>query len=92
MSQLTRDKRDRMAGGHLQLYAIKLRHLIDGKKIVNRLCDHALGLTVMMPTEIRAAEILLRKCLPDLQAVELSGKVGGDITLTMAWKPPQVEP
>ena len=37
--------------------------------LLNRLQNHALGKCKMTPTQIRAAEITLRKSLPDLQAV-----------------------
>jgi hypothetical protein len=42
--------------------------------------DHALtGGGEMSPTRMKAIEILLKKSLPDLSSVELSGKDGGAI-------------
>ena len=35
----------------------------------------------MTQTQIKAAEILLRKTIPDLKAVEMSGKVDVDLTV-----------
>lgn len=46
---------------------------IDSRKILERLCKHALGeLETMKVTEIRAAEVVLRKVLPDLKVTELT--------------------
>jgi hypothetical protein len=53
----------------------KWREKIQGSMILNRLCDHVLGECEMSPTQVRAAEILLRKVLPDLSAVDHSGSV-----------------
>lgn len=36
-----------------------------------------------MDQRLRAAEILARKCLPDLKATELTGKDGGAVELTL---------
>ncbi len=36
-----------------------------------------------MDQRLRAAEILSRKCLPDLKATELTGKDGGPVALTL---------
>jgi hypothetical protein len=42
---------------------------------MKRLKDHALGKLEMTATQIKAAEILLRKVIPDLRAVEHSGEI-----------------
>lgn len=39
----------------------------------HRLENHVLGKLEMSATQIKAAEILLRKCLPDLSAVQHTG-------------------
>lgn len=44
-------------------------------QIVNRLQSHVDGIVELSPTQVRAAEILLRKVLPDLAMVEHSGEV-----------------
>ena len=49
------------------------RERIEGGKLINRLADHAEGVCEMSSTQIKAAEILLRKVVPDLKAVEHSG-------------------
>lgn len=43
---------------------------IQASQLINRLQNHALGAIEMSPTQIRAAEILLRKSMPDLSAVQ----------------------
>ena len=55
---------------------------IEDRKILERLCKHALGEeSGMKVTEIRAAEVVLRKKLPDLKAMEVHAEVDGEITL-----------
>ena len=43
--------------------------------LLNRLRNHVLGRIEMSTTQVRAAEILLRKSMPDLAGVEHSGEV-----------------
>lgn len=43
--------------------------------LLNHLRNHVLGRVEMTPTQVRAAEILLRKVLPDQASVEHSGEV-----------------
>jgi hypothetical protein len=45
--------------------------------LVKRLTDHAVGKVEMSPTQVKAVEVLLKKSLPDLAAIELSGKEDG---------------
>lgn len=54
----------------------KTRQKIQASQLVNRLQDHALGKVEMTPTQVAAADKLLRKVLPDLTATELSGTIG----------------
>ncbi len=53
-----------------------VRQRIQASQIMNRLQDHILGLVELSPTQIRAAEILLRKTVPDLTAIQHSGTIG----------------
>lgn len=53
----------------------KVRQRIQTTMLVKRLTDHVVGKVEMSATQLRAAEILLRKRLPDLSAVEHSGSV-----------------
>ena len=51
------------------------RKKVQTSQLINRLQDHVVGKVDMSPTQVRAAEILLRKSLPDLSSVEHSGEV-----------------
>ena len=45
-------------------------------ELLQRLEDHALGRLEMSSTEVRAAEILLKKRLPDLSTMAMTAKGG----------------
>lgn len=49
------------------------RKRVQTSQLLNRLHDHVFGKNDMQPTQIKAAEILLRKALPDLAAVTVRG-------------------
>lgn len=53
----------------------KVRERIQTSMLVKRLTDHALGLVEMTQSQVTAIQILLRKSLPDLSAIEHSGQV-----------------
>jgi hypothetical protein len=53
-----------------------VRAKIKTSQLVNRLTDHALGVIDLSATQIRAIEVLLKKSLADLSAIELTGKDG----------------
>lgn len=53
------------------------RQKIRTTQLINRLQNHALGDAEMSATQIKATEILLRKAVPDLQSVQLSGDADG---------------
>jgi hypothetical protein len=50
--------------------------------LINRLNDHAAGRNEMTATQVRAAEILLKKVLPDLAAVEHNGEASVRYTIS----------
>lgn len=50
-----------------------VRAKIQTSQLLNRLSDHALGDVKLEATQVRSIEVLLKKVLPDLSAVELSG-------------------
>jgi hypothetical protein len=60
---------------------VKIRHddqtraKIQTSQILNRLIDHVVGKVELSTTQVRAAEILLKKVLPDLTATEHSGEI-----------------
>ena len=56
-----------------------IREKIRASQLVNRLEDHVLGEVEMTATQVRAAEALLKKCVPDLKSTEHSGPGGGAI-------------
>ena len=81
-----------MAGRPMgRLHQDDVRAKIQTSQLVNRLTDHALGTIELSPTQVRAIEILIKKTLPDLSAVDLSGLVESAVTISgsLAWKPPQ---
>ena len=59
----------------------KTREKIQKSQIVNSLINHALGKTEMSATQVRAAEILLKKILPDLQSIALTDSDGGPVRI-----------
>jgi hypothetical protein len=63
-----------------------VRDRIKTSQLVNRLTEHALGTIEMSPTQVQATGILLRKVLPDLKAIELSGPAGGPLQVEDARK------
>ena len=58
-----------------------VRAKIQTSQLLNRLTDHALGNNnVKLETsQVRAIEVLLKKTLPDLSSVEMSGEGGGPL-------------
>ena len=50
-----------------------VRSKIQASQIVNRLVDHGFGKIELTPAQVRSLEIVLKKVLPDLSAIELSG-------------------
>ena len=68
----------------------KIRHddetrlKIQVSQLINRLQSHVLGQVDLTPSQIQAAQILLKKALPDLQAIELQGAgEDGSIPVTL---------
>lgn len=62
-------------------YTERLRGKIKAGQILDRLCKYVYGEIEMKATQVRAAEILLRKCLPDLQAIQVTGHDDGPLTV-----------
>jgi hypothetical protein len=52
------------------LHDERTKEKIQTTQLINRLQNHALGLVEMTPTQVRAAEILLKKTTPDLSSAE----------------------
>lgn len=56
-----------------KLHQEDVRRKIQVSQLINRLTDHALGNADLSNTQVRAIEILLKKIMPDLTAIEHSG-------------------
>ena len=52
---------------------------IQATSIMNRLYGHAVGEIEMTQTQIKAAQVVLAKILPDLKAMEMTGPDGGPL-------------
>lgn len=72
-----------MAARMRKTHQDEVRTKIQTSQLLNVLQNHALGISEdeMSPTRMRAIEILLKKTLPDLTAVDLQGDV--DMSLTV---------
>ena len=66
----------------------RTRAKIQTSQLVNRLSQIANGDADCTPTQLRAAEILLKKSLPDLASIEHTGEGGGPLRLTISWRDP----
>lgn len=60
----------------------KTREKIQTSQIINRLVNHIDGTVEMKSTQIRAAEILLNKTLPNLQATTIAGDQDNPLLLS----------
>lgn len=63
-----------------------VRAKIQASQLINVLQNHALGLTdsELPQSRLKAIEILLKKSLPDLSAIELNADVKGSLVLTLS--------
>lgn len=57
----------------------EIRRKIQASQLINILMKHVVGEQEMTPTQIKAAEILLRKSIPDLTQVSGTGEDGAHI-------------
>lgn len=56
---------------------------IQASQLINRLTDHALSSEpIMDASQVNAAKILLNKVIPDIKAVELTGKDGDPVEIS----------
>lgn len=53
-----------------------VRDKIQTTQLINRLTKHALGEVELTSAQVRSIEILLKKSIPDLSAVQVDGKLG----------------
>lgn len=57
----------------------RTREKIRTSQLINRLQDNAFGKVELTATQIKSIEILLKKSIPDLQAVQFTGEGGGPV-------------
>lgn len=57
----------------------EMRKRIQATLLLKKLEDHVLNGSEMKTSQIRAAEALLRKVVPDLSSVQVSGEGGGAV-------------
>ena len=62
-----------------------VRKKIQASQLINRLTDHAFAKVEMSPTQVKAAEILLRKSIPDLSQVQGVGEEG-ELEMIIKWQ------
>lgn len=60
-----------------------VRLKIQASQIINRLQAHLSGEVELSATQLRAAEILLKKSVPDLSAIELSNPEDEDFRVSV---------
>lgn len=71
----------------------KTREKIQTSQLVNRLTDFVNSKVELSPAQVRAIEVLLKKTLPDLSAITLSGAGENgehivDVRGALTWQPP----
>jgi hypothetical protein len=63
-----------MAKRKMLFHPDHVREKIRASQLINRLQAHFFGEIELTAAQIRTAEILLRKCLPDLAATDISAQ------------------
>ena len=70
----------------------KIRHdeqtraKIQASQLINRLNSHVFDNVEISSSQMKAIEILLRKTLPDLAAVTISGDPDQPVTMEITWQ------
>ena len=64
----------------------EIRNKIRASQLVNRLENHVFGKVEMNSTQVTAALGLLKKCVPDIQAVTHSGDENNPIEMRIGWQ------
>lgn len=69
-----------------KLHQDDVRKKIQVSQLINILQDHALtGAGEIPPTRMKAIELLLKKSIPDLSSVELSGDADAPLEMKVTW-------
>lgn len=66
----------------------KTRAKIQTSQLINRLVSHVNGEVELSSTQVRAAEVLLKKTLPDLQSIEMGSDPDKPLKMTFGWQTP----
>lgn len=64
----------------------EVRAKIQASVLIGLLESHAMGEIELSASRIRAIELLLKKSIPDLQSIELTGDDDAPITHVIKWK------
>ena len=59
----------------------RFQDLIKTREIIQTLQNHIIGTKKLTTTQVRAAEVLLRKVAPDLQATALTADAGAELPI-----------
>jgi hypothetical protein len=62
-----------------RLHQDDVRAKIQTSQLINRLSDHVFGKVELSASQVSAAMGLIKKTLPDLSSVEMTGRDGGPI-------------
>lgn len=66
----------------------RTRAKIQTSQLINRLFSHVNGEVELTASQVRAAEVLLKKTLPDLQSVEIGSDPDKPMKMEFGWMPP----
>jgi hypothetical protein len=72
-----------MATRKILSHDTQTREKIRTSQLINRLESHAFGEVELTQTQVRAIEILIKKTLPDLASVELTGDKDNPVALQL---------
>lgn len=64
----------------------RTRERIQTSMLINRLTDHVKGVVELTPAQVQSAQILLRKSLPDLAAITVSGDSENPVETVIRWE------
>jgi hypothetical protein len=64
----------------------EVRQKIQASQLINRLTNNALSdAEIMSAGQVRSAEILLRKAVPDLASVQIGGDANSPVKMEIVW-------
>ena len=64
----------------------EVRAKIQASQLINRLHDNAFGKVELTQSQVRSIEILLKKAVPDLSSVELTGDDNKPVRMVVEWQ------